>query len=53
MEIFMMGKYSAHVWSSFGVTAFVLIICVIQARMRHQNVLSDLKTRIKAMESEQ
>jgi heme exporter protein CcmD len=53
MEIFMMGKYSAHVWSSFGVTAFVLIICVVQARRRHQNVLSDLKTRIKAMESEQ
>ena len=53
MEIFMMGKYSAHVWSSFGVTAVVLIVCVIQARVRHKNVLSDLKTRIKAMESEQ
>jgi heme exporter protein CcmD len=53
MEIFMMGKYSAHIWSSFGVTALVLIICVVQARMRHQNVLSNLKTRIKAMESEQ
>ena len=53
MEIFMMGKYSAYVWSSFGITAVVLIICVLQARRRHQNVLSDLRTRIKAMESEQ
>jgi heme exporter protein CcmD len=53
MEIFMMGKYTAHVWSSFGITAVVLIICMMQARRRHRNVLSDLKVRIKAMESEQ
>ncbi len=53
MELFMMGKYTAHVWSSFGITAVVVIICVVQARRRHRNVLSDLKVRIKAMESEQ
>ena len=53
MELFMMGKYTAHVWSSFGITAVVLIICMVQARRRHRNVLSDLKVRIKAMESEQ
>jgi heme exporter protein CcmD len=53
MELFVMGKYSAHVWSSFGITAVVMIICVLQARRRHQSVLSDLRTRIKAMESEQ
>ena len=53
MEIFMMGKYGAYVWSSFGITAVVLIICVLQARRRHRNVLIDLETRIKAMETEQ
>lgn len=53
MEFLMMGKYNAHVWSSFGITAVVLIICVLQARRRHRNVLSDLKIRINAMESEQ
>jgi heme exporter protein CcmD len=53
MEIFMMGKYSAHVWSSFGITMVVLIICVLQARRRYINVFNDLKTRIRAMESEQ
>ena len=53
MEIFMMGKYSGHVWSSFGITLAVLIICELQARRRHRNVLKDLKTRIEAMESEQ
>ena len=52
MEIFMMGKYGAHVWSSFGISAVVLIICVLQARRRQQNVLRDLSTRIKTMESD-
>jgi heme exporter protein CcmD len=45
MEILAMGKYGAYVWSSFGITAIVMIICVVQARRRHQHVLSDLKTR--------
>ena len=53
MELFMMGKYSMHVWSSFGITAVEVIICVLQARRRHSNVLADVKTRIKVMESEQ
>ena len=53
MEIFMMGKYSAHVWSSFGITAIVIVVCVLQARWRHQSVLHDIETRIRAMESEQ
>ncbi len=52
MEILMMGKYGAYVWSSFGITAVVLVICVLQARRRHRMVLTDLKARIKAMETE-
>ncbi len=53
MEIFMMVKYTAQVWSSFGITARVLLIWVLQARHRHKQVLSELTTRINAMESEQ
>jgi heme exporter protein CcmD len=53
MEIFMMGKYSVHIWSSFGITAVVIVICVLQARWRQQSVLHDIRTRIEAMESEQ
>ncbi len=53
MEIFMMGKYTAHVWSSFGITAIVIVFCVLQARWRHRNVLHDIRTRIQALESEQ
>jgi heme exporter protein D len=52
MEFLLMGKYGAYVWSSFGITAVVLIICVLQARRRHKMVLSDLKARLRAMESE-
>ncbi len=53
MEIFMMGKYTAHVWSSFGITAIVIAVCVLQARRRQQSVLNDIKSRIRALESEQ
>ena len=53
MELFMMGKYSAHIWSSFGLTAFVIGICMFQARRRHAMELRNLKTRLRAMESDQ
>ncbi len=53
MDIFMMGKYSAHIWSSFGITAIVIAVCVLQARRRHQMVLQDIRTRLRAMESNQ
>ena len=53
MELFMMGKYSAYIWSSFGITLAVLVICVLQARQRHRSVIKDIETRIRAMEGEQ
>ena len=51
-EILAMGGYGAYVWSSFGLTLIVLIICVVQGRRRHASVLHDVKTRIRAMESD-
>ncbi|MDX1405412.1 MAG: heme exporter protein CcmD [Woeseiaceae bacterium] len=53
MEILAMGKYGAYIWSSFGITLAVLVICVMQARKRHRAVLDDLEARLKLMESEQ
>jgi len=50
-EMLAMGGYGAYVWSSFGLTLIVLIICVVQGRRRHARVLHDVKTRIRAMES--
>ncbi len=53
MEFLMMGKYSAHVWSSFAITAVVIVICALQARRRHRNVIKDLEIRLRAMETDQ
>ena len=51
-EMLAMGDYGAYVWSSFGLTLIVLVICVMQVRRRHKAVFDDVRTRIKAMESE-
>lgn len=52
-EILDMGNYGAYVWSSFGLTLIVLVACVIQGKSRHKSVFNDVRTRIRAMESEQ
>ena len=50
MESLEMGGYGAYVWSSVGLMFIVIIICGIQARVRHHRVLFDTTRRIKAME---
>ena len=51
-EILAMGEYGAYVWSSFGLTLIVLVVCVVQGRQRHKMVFNDVKARIRAMESD-
>ena len=51
-EAFAMGNYGAYVWSSFGLTLIVLVICVVQGRRRHARILHEVRTRIRAMEAE-
>jgi heme exporter protein CcmD len=51
MELFAMGEYGAYVWSSFGLTLIVLIVCVVQARRRHRKTISDIRLRLRAMET--
>ncbi len=51
-ETLAMGQYGAYVWTCFGLTFAVLVVCVVQARMRHQKVFEDIRARIKAMESD-
>ena len=53
MEVLDMGKYGWHVWGTFALTFVVLIVCVVHAKRRHENVRSDIRTRLQAMESEQ
>ena len=52
-ETLAMGEYGAYVWSSFGLTLIVLVICVWQGRRRHTRVFKDVRTRILAMESDE
>lgn len=51
-ELLAMGDYGAFVWSSFGLTLIVLVVCIAQGNWHHAAVLRDIKTRIRAMESE-
>ncbi|MGI9271398.1 MAG: heme exporter protein CcmD [Woeseiaceae bacterium] len=44
-----MGSYGIYVWSCFGLTALVLIICEWRARVRHKNVYRDVEVRVKAL----
>ena len=49
MEVLAMGKYGAFVWSSFALTAVVLIICDWRARLWQRRVYRDIEVRIKAL----
>lgn len=44
-----MGGYGAYVWTSFALTAVVVIICEWRARLRHRRVYRDIEVRIKAL----
>jgi len=44
-EFFAMGGYAPYVWSSFGLTAVVLIVNVVAARRRLKKSLQDAGRR--------
>lgn len=50
-EFFNMGGYGFFVWTSYGVTAVVLIANIVGARMRHKQEVARLKQQI-ALEQE-
>jgi len=52
-ETLAMGEYGAYVWSSFGLTLIVMVVCVWQGLRRHSRVFKDVRTRILAMESDE
>ena len=51
-EALSMGGYGAYVWSCYGLTLAVLIICEWRARSRHRQVYRDIEIRIKALGEE-
>jgi heme exporter protein CcmD len=46
-----MGDYGAYVWSCYGLTLIVFIVCGVQARRRHSTIMNNVRMRIRAMES--
>lgn len=42
-EFLAMGGYGLYVWGSYGVTAVVLILNVLAARLREKNVRRQLR----------
>ena len=51
-DVLAMGSYGAYVWSCFGLTLIVIVICVVQGRRRHNAVYREVSSRIRAMESD-
>ena len=51
MEFLAMGKYGAYVWSSFSLTVFVMIACVVQTRSRHRKIYEQIESHLKTMDS--
>lgn len=47
-----MGGYGPYVWSSFGLTLMVLVICAVQGVSRHKAMIRQLTTRLNAMEAD-
>jgi heme exporter protein CcmD len=52
-EALTMGAYGPYVWSCFGLTLIVLVICTVQAKRRHRHVFNDIRTRLCAMDADQ
>ena len=44
-EFFAMGGYAGYVWSSFGITAVVMLANVFVARRAHRQMLMTLRRR--------
>jgi len=47
-EFLQMGGYALYVWSSFGMTALVVIIEVWQVRAKRQQVLENLRVQFES-----
>ncbi|WP_319380779.1 heme exporter protein CcmD [Thiomicrorhabdus sp.] len=40
-EFFAMGGYGAYVWSAFGISAFILLINLLQPVLQHRQAIRD------------
>ena len=48
MDILSMGGYGGYVWTSYALTAIVVVICYLQSRRRLRRIRDELKARLLA-----
>lgn len=48
LEFFAMGGYAGYVWSSFGLTLFVLVLNLWSAQRRHRMVQAQIRRQLDA-----
>lgn len=46
-EFFSMGGYGAYIWSSFGVTALLMVMEVVFLRSQRQTILKRLRRMMR------
>lgn len=51
MDALSMGGYGAYVWTAYGLTFGVIVVCVVQARRRQRRILQNIRMRLKAQEA--
>ena len=52
-EFLSMGGYGTYVWSSYGISALVLFINVIQPVLRERKTVRELQKRLQTMQQHQ
>jgi heme exporter protein D len=50
-DFFAMGGYAFYVWSSFGITALVVIVEILLVRSRRKEVVDQLRSEFLADKS--
>jgi heme exporter protein CcmD len=50
MDMLSMGGYGGYVWTSYGLTLIVVLVCFLQSRRRHRRIRDELTTRLLATE---
>jgi heme exporter protein D len=51
MDMLSMGGYGGYVWTSYGLTFIVVLVCLLQSRRRHRRIRDELTTRLAATEA--
>ncbi len=47
MEMFAMGEYGPFVWSSYLLTALVVVVSLVQAKRRHRQIEAGIRRQLQ------